>query len=68
MELKSANRYGELDTREGFNRTFMELKFPQATAHAPATFGFNRTFMELKSPSFARMYLANFVLIVPLWN
>ena len=51
------------------NRTFMELKLFSYEAFLVTLFdGSNRTFMELKPGLFARLYVVQLVLIVPLWN
>ena len=37
-----------MQTQSGFNRTFMELKLPDANEGTRRAQRFNRTFMELK--------------------
>ena len=54
--------------RDGFNRTFMELKDGMETLLGALEAGFNRTFMELKATRLQQPYMAAIVSIAPLWN
>ena len=66
--IEIGNGHGFGRTQQGFNCTFMELKFRNAENETLRNLRFNCTFMELKYGSESEDLRTDAALIVPLWN